>query len=125
MMSRRYLPRCVLAESQSPGGALDAIAKQSADGRVLQIQVVNRNRRSMPTELRLEGFVPASGTGSASDTVADVLTLTGAPGDTNTLDQPVRVAPVAGRWQGNFASGKAAYTFPPYSFTILRWEKGA
>ena len=28
----------------------------------------------------------------------------------------------AGRWQCNFAGGKAVYTFAPYSFSILRWE---
>ena len=34
MMSRRYLPQCVRAEAQSPGDALDVIAKRSSDGRV-------------------------------------------------------------------------------------------
>jgi hypothetical protein len=123
MMSRRYLPQRVRAEAQSPGDVLDVIAKRSPDGRVVQIQVVNCDSRPMPAELKLEGFVPASGTSSASGTVADVLTLTGSPRDTNTRDRPDRVAPVAGRWQPDFAGGKAVYTFPPYSFTILRWTE--
>ena len=41
--------------AQSPGDALDVIAKRSSDGRVVQIQVVNRDSRPMRTELRLEG----------------------------------------------------------------------
>ena len=116
-MSRRYLLRCVPSESQSPGGALDATAKRSVDGRVLQIQVVNRDLRPIAAELRLDGFDPMA--------AADVLTLSGAPGDTHMLDRPDRVAPVASRWQGSFASGKAVYTFRPYSSTILRWTRGA
>src|SRR5262249_37281575 len=48
MVARRYLPRCVRAEVQSPGNILDVTAKASADGKVIQLQVVNMGPQPVP-----------------------------------------------------------------------------
>jgi hypothetical protein len=51
-----------------------------------------------------------------------VIELTGKLGDVNTAADPGRVTPREGDWQHQFKDGTAEYTFPPYSFSILRLE---
>jgi hypothetical protein len=111
MLSRAYLPRCVRADVKSPDNALDVTAKTSADGKVLQLQVVNLEGRPVKTRLDLGAFRP-------SRPGLHVTELAGRLADENTSDAPRRVVPR----ERALRHGRPAYTFPPYSFTILRLE---
>jgi alpha-L-arabinofuranosidase len=115
MVARHYLPKCVRAEVTCPGNALDVTAKVSADGKLLQLQVVNLEGRSIPAALVLHGFTPVRPT-------ARVTELAGRLEDVNTPEEPERVKPRTREWMHQARMGPMEYTFPGYSFTILRWE---
>jgi alpha-L-arabinofuranosidase len=115
MHSRWRLPQCVQSDVTSPQNSLDVTAVRSKDGKTVQLQVVNLEGKSMPTELRLQGFTPAK-------RMAKVVTLSGALNDVNTPEEPEKIAPQEGPWRHELKDGKATYTFPPYSFTILRFQ---
>jgi alpha-L-arabinofuranosidase len=114
-VSRHYLPRCVRADVKSPGDALDVTAKASDDGKVLQLQVVNVDGRSVKAAIVLEGFVPAR-------PAAQVTELSGALDDDNTPQAPRRIIPKTREWAHQAQAGRLEYTFPPFSFTLLRLE---
>ena len=70
----------------------------------------------MPGRIVLNGFVPRRPTARAT-------VLTGDWEGTNTPDQPDRIKPTEGDWQHEFKDGAvASRTFPPCSFTILRFR---
>ena len=115
MLSRNYLPACVQAKAESPGNALDVTAKRSADGKVLQLQVVNLDAKPLKTTIAIAGFKPTR-------PAAQVSTLTGQLADRNTAAEPARIVPKTQEWQHGFKDGRGEYEFPAYSFTLLRWE---
>jgi alpha-L-arabinofuranosidase len=115
MVARHYLPTCVRADVTSPGNALDVTAKASADGKVLQLQVVNLEGRPVPAGVALHGFSPTRPN-------ARVTELAGRLEDVNTADAPERIRPRARDWAHQARQGRLDYTFPPHSFTILRFE---
>lgn len=115
MLSQNYLPQRVEAAVESPGGALDVTAKRSEDGKTLQLQVVNLDGAPVPAHIVLDGFVPARPT-------ARVLELTGQLDDVNTPEEPNRIVPRSRAWRHGMQGGEAAYTFPPHSFTVMRFQ---
>ncbi len=115
MHSRWRLPECVQAEVKSPQNSLDVTAVRSKEGKTVQLQVVNLEGKAMPTELQLTDFMPAKPT-------AKVVTLSGALDDVNTPEEPEKIAPQESQWRHDLKDGKVVYTFPPYSFTILRFR---
>jgi hypothetical protein len=115
MLARHYLPRVVRADITSPGNALDVTAKTDESGKVLQLQVVNLDAKPVKTTLRLVGFTPAK-------PAAQVVELAGNLDDVNTAAGPPKVSPQKFAWRYGFTDGAAEYTFPPYSFTIIRFE---
>jgi hypothetical protein len=115
MLAQHYLPRCVRADVQSPRGALDVTAKTSADGKVLQFQVVNLDERPVTTEVDLGGFSPSAPT-------VRILELGGRLDDDNTSDQPQRIVPKKRDRPHGLRDGRMQHLFPAYSFTILRLE---
>jgi alpha-L-arabinofuranosidase len=114
MVSANALPLCVRAETKGPGDVLDVTATRDEDGKVLQLQVVNVGPRAVEARLSVEGFTPAKET-------ARVVELSGKLDDVNTAAEPRRVAPRTREWKHGLADG-GRYTFPAYSFTILRME---
>lgn len=115
MLARHYLPRVVRADAASPGNALDVTAKADEAGKVLQLQVVNMAAGPVTATLTLSGYRPAK-------PEAAVIELAGNPDDVNTAADPQRVAPRERKWHHRLAGGSAEYTFPPHSFTIIRFE---
>ncbi|MCK5172323.1 MAG: hypothetical protein KAR47_02970, partial [Planctomycetes bacterium] len=57
--------------------------------------------------------------------VARVIQIQGDLEDENTAAEPGRIAPVERDWKHNIAGGTTAFTFAPYSFTILRFDGAA
>jgi hypothetical protein len=77
--------------------------------------VVNPTDRLIPAQIHLAGFVPQK-------RVAQVTELSGPPDAVNTAAQPRAIVPRSRPWPHAAKEGNARYTFPPYSFTVLRWE---
>ncbi len=115
MVSRNWLPNCVKAEVQCPGDSLDVTAKTSGDGKSLSLQVVNLAGRPVATRIALDGFVAASPSATSIE-------LAGQLDDVNTPENPERIKPRRSTWRHGLSGGSTDYTFPPHSFTILRFE---
>lgn len=115
MISRNYLPKCVRSEVQAPGGALTVTAKTSEDGKVLQLQVANIEKAPVAATIALDGFTPAKPT-------AHVTELAGQMSDVNTAEEPEHIKPKESDWPHQANDGIVNYTFPPFSFTVVRFE---
>ena len=115
MVSRNYQPWLVRSEVQGAAGELSLNAKRSQDGKVLVLQAVNIAGEPVSADIHLEGFVPAKPT-------ATVEQLAGALDAVNTAQAPEHLKPALSQWPHHFADGLARYTFPPRSFTVIRFE---
>ncbi|NQT84878.1 DUF1080 domain-containing protein, partial [bacterium] len=115
MISRNYLPLCVETDFESTGKALDVTAKKSEDGKALTVQVVNVSAGRVKSRMRLSGFTPRN-------PVARVIRIEGELDDVNTPDDPENIVSREREWSYRIEDGEMTYTFPPYSFTILRFE---
>ena len=115
MISRNYQPRVVDASVTGSDGDLDATATRSADGATLILQVANLGEKPRSSRIELEGFAP-------SKPVASLEELVGPLDARNTSEDPTRIKPRKAEWRHTSKDGAARYTFPPHSFTILRFE---
>lgn len=115
MISRNALPLCVHADFKSPNNDLDVTARMSRDATTLTLQVVNLDARHIETRIRLVSFTP-------ENPVAWVTQIAGAIDDVNTPEDPEKVVPWERRWRHAIENGQITYTFPPHSFSLLRFE---
>jgi alpha-L-arabinofuranosidase len=115
MVSRNYLPLLVRTETTSPGNALNATATVSRDGHDLTLQVVNTGKVPLPSRIELAGFVPRKATARA-------IVLKGDWEDINTPEHPDCIKPSESDWRHEYKDGAATGTFPPYSFSVLRFQ---
>jgi hypothetical protein len=115
MISRNYVPQLVKSEVTGTAGKLDVVAKRSEDGKALVLQVVNPTDRAIASHIHVDGFVPGKSSGQATELAAPLDAR-------NTADQTDAVIPRSRRWDHAINEGRIAYTFPPYSFTVLRLE---
>jgi len=53
---------------------------------------------------------------------AQVTELSGEPDAVNTAAQTETIVPKQSEWQHNIKEGVTSYTFPPHSFTVIRFE---
>jgi alpha-N-arabinofuranosidase len=93
-----------------PGPLFAAASRATADGVVI-LKVVNVSSAPQQIEINLTGA-----TDIAKE--ADVQTLTGLPGDVNSIDSPQKVAPEKATITD--ASAKFVHEFPQYSVTVMR-----
>jgi alpha-L-arabinofuranosidase len=107
------LKECVKVEVKGDG--LDVTAKRDADGKLLQIQVVNVGARPVEASLRIDGFTPGKAVGR-------VVELSGKLEAENSAAEPRRVKPQEREWRHGLSEGAARTTFPAHSFTVLRLE---
>jgi hypothetical protein len=110
----RPLPLCVKVVAEGVGDGLDVTAMRDEDGKVLQLQVVNIGARPVEARVRVDGFTPKKA-------VAGVVELAGKLDGVNTAAEPRRVAPKEKEWRHGLPDA-GRYTFPAYSFTVLRLE---
>jgi hypothetical protein len=115
MISRNYQPKLVKCEVTGAEGQLDANAKRSEDGKALVLQVVNPSDKAMMAQVRLAGFVPRQ-------PHAQVTELSGPPDAVNNADKTDAVVPKESGWEHGIKEGTASHTFPPHSFTVIRFE---
>ena len=105
MIARSWAPAAVACEAQG----VDAFAAMTDDGKLV-LRVVNDSAVPVTVALAFTGFTPAKPTATVEE-------LTGAPADSNSLEQPEKIKPVRHAWPR-----QDSYTFPAYSFTILTLE---
>ena len=115
MLSHNYLPQRVQCQVTGAGQELDVNAKRSSDGKTLVLQVVNPNAQAVTAQIQLAGFAPRKD-------VAHVTELAGPLNAVNTADKPNACVPKRSPWRHGIKEGSASQTFPPHSFTILRFE---
>ena len=115
MIRRYYLPRVVEAAATGEDGDLDVVATRAEDGSALVLQVANTGTRARPARIALDGFAPKR-------PVAAVEQLAGPWDAANTADEPTRVAARRSEWRHEIDRGVVRTTFPPRSFTVLRFE---
>jgi hypothetical protein len=116
MFSRHYLPNLVPCAVSGANGRLDVNAKVGERGRGLVLQAVNPSDEAVPAVIRLTGFVPTQPT-------AQVTELAGPLNARNTAERPKEITPQERPpWQHALKDGRAVYTFPPRSVTVIRWE---
>jgi alpha-N-arabinofuranosidase len=115
MYSRHHQPRLARCTVTGAGDALDVSATLSRDGRTLVLQAVNPTDRAVPAEVRLSGYAPGK-------TEARVTELSGELEATNSAARPGAVVPRDRQWSHGLKDGRASYSFPPRSVTVITWE---
>jgi hypothetical protein len=115
MLSRNYLPQLVHCDVVGAKGALDANAKRSDDGRTLLLQIVNASAKVVSAQIHLAGFAPGK-------PIAQVSELSGTLEAANAAEKPTAIIPQQRPWKHGIADGWTNYTFPPYSFTVMRFD---
>jgi hypothetical protein len=115
LISRNSQPQVVEASVQQTGDNLDVTATRSVDGSTLVLQVANLGAETRPCRIQLSGYTPTKPTARLEE-------LTGALDATNVEAESTRIRPRVSEWRHSGNDGPALHTFPPYSFTILRFE---
>jgi hypothetical protein len=115
MISRSYQPLDVPVSVTGGDGKLHAVAARSEDGKTLVLRVVNPGHRPVAARLQIEGFTPSEGSASVEE-------LAGPPDSVNTAAEPRRIHPTTRTWSHDLRRGPTPITFPPHSFTVLRFH---
>jgi alpha-L-arabinofuranosidase len=116
MIARHYQPVGVPTEVEGAGGALTAAAARAQDGQTLVLRVVNSGDKPLAGRIRLDRFAPLR-------PVAQVEELAAPVGAVNTAAEPNRVNPRRLEWRHDLAGAAPPYRFPPWSFTVLQFER--
>jgi hypothetical protein len=114
MISRDYVPEVVKCDLTG-AAQLDATAKRDSAGSTLVLQVVNWGDQPITAAIRIDGFTPRNPAAYVSE-------LSGGLDAVNTADKPDAVVPKLSEWTHELKDGKTERTFPPRSFTIVRWH---
>jgi hypothetical protein len=115
LFSQNYLPQLIQSHATGVKDALDVNATLSKDGQTLILKTVNPTDHVVASEIHLGAFIPAKKT-------AQVAELSGPLDARNSADQPMVIVPLHRQWQHDLENGKASYSFPPRSVTMIRWE---
>ena len=114
MVAQNYLPRTADVAVEGAGDALEATATRSEDGKQVALQVVNRGEQPIRVRLQLDGLTPTR--------PAAVEELAGRLDAENTAGAVTAVVPRRFEWKFGQPAGPAEYTFPPRSFTVIRFD---
>lgn len=109
MASENHLPLLVKAETTA---SLDITATKDEDGRQMVVHIANITGQAIEAELKIKGL-------SKIENI-EVITLSGDLKDRNTLEQPEKIIPMRKNLK---AAGNMKYTFPAYSYTVLKYNK--
>jgi len=114
MFSNNYQPTLVKCEVAGAANKLDANAKRSDDGKTLVLQVVNTDDAAVTAQIHIAGFAPGK-------PEVQVTELSGPLDAVNTADRSDAIIPRQSTWNHPLKDGDASHTFPPHSFTVLRF----
>ncbi len=115
LLSQEYQPHRVNCSVVGAEGGLDAIATRSDDGKTLVLQVVNPMNKEVNAGIRLSGFVPRKPVAKATELSGDFEVV-------NTAAETNKIVPKQIQWRHGIKDGQAMRVFPPYTFTVLRFE---
>ena len=115
MLSHNYLPQLIGCDVIGAVGGLDAVATRSDDGKTVVVQVVNPMNKAVTATIHLAGFVPAK-------PAALSIELSGPLDAMNTAVNPDTIIPKQTQWQHAIENSQTVRIFPPYSFTVLRFQ---
>ncbi len=110
--------RDFLKATAIPGVLLADEAPTDAGG-VILMQVVNLENFEVKTRISIDDFAPGFAPGKP---IASVTQISGDLELENTLEEPEKITPRKSTWNYKMKDGLMTYTFPPYLFTILRFE---
>jgi hypothetical protein len=113
MLSQSYQSQVV--DASVTGSDLDVTATGGPDYGSLILQVANLGEKPRSSRIDLAGFAPFR-------PVARLEELVGPLDATNPAEDPARIEPRQAQWRRTAEDGAVRYTFPPHSFTILRFE---
>jgi alpha-L-arabinofuranosidase len=102
-------------EYSSRGNHINALARKSDDGKTLILTVVNLNSNPVTARLRFDGFDLAG----VHTVTAETLSASSLA-DLNTAEKPDKIVPVIERRPLEFQSSTSPWTFPGFSFSLLR-----
>ncbi|MES2829421.1 MAG: family 16 glycoside hydrolase [Bacteroidota bacterium] len=108
MQAANHLP---LRVSSEVDGGLDVSATRSEDGKILILHVVNTEGKGKTTQLNFEGFE-----GRKMET--EIIVLAGGLNQKNSQEHPTRY-----KQQTSTIKLASTYTFPAYSYTILKLRR--
>ena len=115
MISHNYEPVSIESQVKASGNDLNVSAKRSEDGKTLVLDAVNLSPRAARATIIIHGYSPTQ--------PATIEELASSLNMMNSAGAPSRIRPIQKQWQANFEDGKAEYDFPPYSFTVLKFNK--
>jgi alpha-L-arabinofuranosidase len=115
ILFRNYLPQLVKCQVAGAERQLDAVATRNEDGKTLVLQAVNPGDKPVVAQINLAGFVPAQ-------PQAKVTELSGPTDAVNTAVDTGKIVSKESTWNHGLNDGRTSYTFPPHSFTVLRFE---
>jgi alpha-L-arabinofuranosidase len=115
MISRHGAPLVLECEYSSRGNHINALARKSDDGKTLILTVVNLNSNPVTARLRFDGFDLAG----VHTVTAETLSASSLA-DLNTAEKPDKIVPVIERRPLEFQSSTSPWTFPGFSFSLLR-----
>ncbi len=115
MVAQNYLPRTAEVVLEGGGNALEATATRSEDGKQVTLHVVNRGDQPIRVQIGFDGL-------TSTKPSAVVEELAGRLEAKNTAKAPGAIAPRRIEWKHDLSAGTAQYTFPPRSFTVMRFE---
>jgi alpha-L-arabinofuranosidase len=111
MLSCNYNPLLATCTIQGENKSFQAIATTSVDHKTIVLQAVNAGNSPITATIQITST-------PLSDFTATAQTLAAAPNAANTARDPQSVHPI------NLpTSSNTQYTFPPSSFTIIRWTR--
>jgi alpha-L-arabinofuranosidase len=115
MLSQNYLSQLVKCDVIGAGGGLEAVATRNDDGSTLVLQVVNPTDKEVTAQIQLKGFIPGKST-------AQVTELSGEYESVNPAAKTNSIVPTKSEWRDAVKEGQTSRVFPPYSFTVIRFE---
>lgn len=115
MKSASYRPLSVPCKISGGKDKLDVSAKRSQDGHTLTLDVVNYGSSPVSADLQLDDFAPTKPT-------ATMVQLAGPLEAANSSVAQQNEVPSESEWRPDFHDGTAAYAFPAYSFTSMKFE---
>lgn len=116
MIHDSYEPTTLDVKLSKPVSTLDVTAAKSDDSHTLVLRVVNLADKPISAGLHLGNFAPTT-------PIVRVEALAGDLDVVNTAGNPSRIIPRRFEWRHEMKGGPgASYTFPPHSFTVLRFD---
>ena len=115
MISHNYEPVSIESQVRGSGNDLKVSAKRSKDGKTLVLDAVNLGPRATVATIIIHGYSSAQ--------PAMVEELAGPLNMMNPAAASSRVHPIQKLWQAKFEKDKTEYDFPPYSFTVIKFNK--